>query len=253
MRTRDVWRCVAVLGLFVPQRAAADDNAKVESPKPAGAPLAVVKHHRVSDADDFGLIALLRRSTGPPANGPWGGDEKPPPEPTAAVQAMWKPPLDDAVASGLQLSGIGTSRGKASPTGAVAQVGTAGHGDGTLDLAAFDHRESRVREAHDVAPPKPPSPHLPMATILGVVQANVGRFGVCYEEGRRRDAMLHGRVVVKFVIDGHGLVAWASDAGSDLADASVVSCIVRAFDTLVFPESPDAMLTVLYPLVFRPP
>jgi hypothetical protein len=32
----------------------------------------------------------------------------------------------------------------------------------------------------------------------------------------------------------------------------VVSCVVRAFDALSFPESRDSAITVVYPLTFSP-
>jgi len=85
-----------------------------------------------------------------------------------------------------------------------------------------------------------------------VVRESFGRLDLCYETGLRRRPGLAGRVVVKFVISRSGAVALASDAGSDLGDADVVGCVVRAFDSMTFPESIDSSVTVVYPLVFTP-
>jgi hypothetical protein len=53
------------------------------------------------------------------------------------------------------------------------------------------------------------------------------------------------------VIGHDGAVVEAANESSDLADASVVSCITKAFTVLTFPRSGDATLTVVYPIVFR--
>jgi hypothetical protein len=57
---------------------------------------------------------------------------------------------------------------------------------------------------------------------------------------------------VRFVIDRSGAVTQAVDGGSDLPNADVVACVVRAFTTLSFPQPPDGLVTVVYPIVFTP-
>lgn len=57
---------------------------------------------------------------------------------------------------------------------------------------------------------------------------------------------------MKFVIDRSGSVATAADGGSTLADADVVACVVRAFQSLSFPQPEGGVVTVLYPLVLSP-
>jgi hypothetical protein len=64
--------------------------------------------------------------------------------------------------------------------------------------------------------------------------------------------MLSGRVTVKFVIDRSGGVSTVADGGSDIPDADVRSCVVRAFANLSFPAPENGSLFVTYPIVFSP-
>jgi hypothetical protein len=91
---------------------------------------------------------------------------------------------------------------------------------------------------------------LPTEVIQRIVRQNFGRFRLCYELGLRSNAALSGRVTVKFVIDRTGAVTVASDGGSDLPDASVVQCVVRAFGSLSFPSPSSGIVVVLFPIEF---
>jgi hypothetical protein len=94
--------------------------------------------------------------------------------------------------------------------------------------------------------------HLPPEIIQRIVRQNDGRYRLCYELGLRGNPNLSGRVTVKFAIDRSGAVAMASDGGSDLADAEVRSCVIRAFANLSFPAPENGTLFVSYPIVFSP-
>lgn len=59
-------------------------------------------------------------------------------------------------------------------------------------------------------------------------------------------------MAVKFVIDLEGHVSVAQDAGSDLPDSDVVSCVVEGFQKLQFPLPLGGIVTVVYPIVFNP-
>jgi TonB family protein len=62
-----------------------------------------------------------------------------------------------------------------------------------------------------------------------------------------------GRVAVRFVIGRDGQVQGAPlDGGSDLPDKAVVSCVLRAFASLSFPEPEGGIVTVVYPVIFSP-
>jgi hypothetical protein len=93
---------------------------------------------------------------------------------------------------------------------------------------------------------------LPPEVIQRIVRQNFARFRLCYENGLRNNPNLQGRVAVKFVIDRQGAVVMTSDGGSDLPDAGVVSCVVRGFGNLSFPQPEGGMVTVVYPIVFSP-
>jgi hypothetical protein len=175
-----------------------------------------------------------------------------PRDPSTPLGRMFTPSIDDATgAGGLRLSSTGS--GSAASTKVIAlgrAPRTVGEGDGVDRLDAFDHRGRLAEGAHTT--PARADKHLPPDVIERVIHENDGRFQSCYDLGLRRNAALRGRVVVKFVIDRPGTVAFAADAGSELPDDGVVACIVRTFDTLLFPEGADDVVTVVYPLVLTP-
>jgi hypothetical protein len=93
---------------------------------------------------------------------------------------------------------------------------------------------------------------LPTEVVQRIVRQNFGRLRLCYEDGLRTHPDLTGRVATRFVIDRSGAVALAADGGSDLPDQSVVSCVVRSFGTLTFPEPEGSVVQVVYPVIFVP-
>ncbi len=93
---------------------------------------------------------------------------------------------------------------------------------------------------------------LPAERIQHVVRMNQPRVRFCYEQGLRASPTLAGRVSVKFVIDGAGLVAAATDGGSDLPDRDVIACIVDAFREMTFPIPEGGLVTVVYPFALTP-
>jgi hypothetical protein len=175
-----------------------------------------------------------------------------PSDPSTALGQMWTPTIDDAIGSGgLRLSSAGHGAGATPAAIALGRAPrTIGDGDGVDDLDAFDRR-GRLTE-HAPTKVATADRHLPPDVIQRVVHENDGRFESCYDLGLRTNPGLRGRVVVKFVIDRTGTVAFAADVGSDLPDDGVVACVVRAFDSLVFPEVTDTVVTVVYPLVLSP-
>jgi hypothetical protein len=88
--------------------------------------------------------------------------------------------------------------------------------------------------------------------IQRVVRANFGRFRGCYENGLARNPTLQGRVTTRFLIARDGSVAYTADGGSDLPDANIVACVVRAFSGLSFPEPAGGTVSVDYPIAFSP-
>jgi hypothetical protein len=49
-----------------------------------------------------------------------------------------------------------------------------------------------------------------------------------------------------------GKVSNVADGGSDVPDAEVVSCTLKAFYDLEFPPPANGIVTVVYPIMFAP-
>ena len=96
------------------------------------------------------------------------------------------------------------------------------------------------------------SGRLPPEVIQRIVRQNFGRFRLCYENGLRNNPNLQGRVSVRFVIGRDGAISNVSNGGSDLPDSGVVSCIVRAYYGLSFPQPEGGIVTAVIPVMLSP-
>jgi hypothetical protein len=138
---------------------------------------------------------------------------------------------------------------------------------GTQTLATASAKADVTFEAETISEVEPgprlgaPSPgagasrvsgQLPREVIQRIVRQNFGRFRLCYQNGLRNNPNLQGRVAVRFVIGRDGAVSNVSNGGSDMPDAGVVSCVVRSFYGLSFPEPSGGIVTVTYPIMFAP-
>ncbi len=221
---------------------------------------------------------------------PWGRDQGN--DPLSATGNMWGDAIGDSFgAGGLGLSGVGEGGGgrgegiglgnapSPAPTTAtrgnpqpdarprspateesigLGNVGTVGHGAGTGTGQGFGSAQGRLSGAHANRVPSvrqgatTVSGRLPPEVIQRIVRQNFGRFRLCYENGLRTDPNLAGRVSVRFVIGADGLVKATTDGGSDLPSPAVVSCVVRGFTNLSFPQPEGGSVTVVYPIIFNP-
>jgi hypothetical protein len=96
------------------------------------------------------------------------------------------------------------------------------------------------------------SGRVPRSSIERAVSAQMHVILLCHGAGGPSSLRLGGDVRVVFVIDGHGHVSEAHEAGGTFADAAVRRCIADAFRGLTFPwPSNGAPQTVTYvvPLV----
>ncbi len=91
---------------------------------------------------------------------------------------------------------------------------------------------------------------MPPVVIQAIVRANFLTFRSCYNDGLKRDARLIGSVKARLVIDQQGKVKSVTDDGSDIPDAAVRDCALKAFRQLVFPAPEGGNVTVVYPIVF---
>ena len=212
------------------------------------------KREQLREATEFGMIGGL--SNAPVAT--FGTEEQ------SARGNMWGDKIADSLGAnglgvtatgpggggrgeGIGLNDIGGREALKATTAATATPGQGfGGGHGRLG-GAQQVGAPHIREGTATV-----NGRLPPEVIQRIVRQNFGRFKVCYSEGQRKAPNLQGRVATRLVINRDGSVATAQDAGSDLPDASVVACVVRAFASLSFPQPESGMVTVLYPLIFTP-
>jgi hypothetical protein len=93
---------------------------------------------------------------------------------------------------------------------------------------------------------------LPKEVISRILRQNHGRLRACYEAGLRANPNLQGRVTARFVIGRDGAMSNVANGGSDLPDAGVTTCAIRALYGLSFPQPEGGIVTVSYPVMFAP-
>ncbi|MFO0613280.1 MAG: AgmX/PglI C-terminal domain-containing protein [Polyangiaceae bacterium] len=214
----------------------------------------------IKDAQDFGMIGLLSTLRGDDntltAN--WA-DHAQGNDPFSTNGNMWADSLGASQgAGGLGLSSDGLGGGGRAENVALGDIGT-GHSLGNcFGPLCTGFSTGGSGGSHDAtnAPkirqkPVEGSTRIPAEVIQRVIQRNYGRFRGCYENGLKSNPALAGRVSVAMTIGADGSVNSVTNAGSDLPDAGVVSCIVRSFGGLNFP-APDAVVHIVYPLALSP-
>lgn len=220
----------------------------------------------LQDASSFGVIGLLAAGGGGDPNAPtvpWGGVDSLGNDARSALGNMWGQSIDESAgAGGLGLTGIGEGGGSKYEGIGLGAVGTIGHGQGLGTDQGFGpgggSSIGRNGRGHQTQSPKvrpmatTVSGRIPPEIIQRVVRQNFGRFRLCYENGLRNNPNLQGRVSVRFIIGRDGAVSSVGNGGSDLPDSSVVSCVVRAFYGLSFPQPDDGIVTVVYPIMLSP-
>lgn len=217
----------------------------------------------------LGLLATANISDPNAPTSPWGAESALGKDPMSANGSMWAATIGDAFGNGgLDLLGTGIGAGGTGTGVGLGPMGT-GHGGslfggpggmGTCigENCGTGHGSGLSRMAH-----KPVKPvmreqvttvngHIPADIIQRIVRQNFGRFRNCYDSGLRTNPALSGRIVTRFVIDRTGGVSTASDGGSDMPDRNVVSCVVRSFSGLSFPQPEGGIVTVSYPILFTP-
>ncbi len=222
----------------------------------------IARQAALKEAAEFGMIGLLNVGAGGDPNAPtapWGREESSGNDPMSARGNRWGDSIGDSFgAGGLGLSGVGEGGGGRGEGIGLGNIGTIGHGAGTGSGQGFGNGHGRLGGAHATKSPTlrqgttQVNGRLPPEVIQRIVRQNFGRFRLCYENGLRTNPNLTGRVAVKFVIDRSGAVSTAQDGGSDIPDRNVVSCVVRGFQNLSFPQPEGGIVTVVYPIIFNP-
>jgi hypothetical protein len=236
----------------------------VQGPKENPDPHIASRRELLEDASKFGMIGILNSGAGGDPRAPtasWGRDDSLGNDALSANGNMWGPDIGDAFgASALGLTGLGDGGGGNGEGIGLGNIGTIGNGAGTGTGQGFGVGRSsgHLRGAHRVASPtvrmgvSSVTGRLPPEVIQRIVRQNFGRFRLCYENGLRNNPNLQGRVAARFVIGRDGAVSNVGNGGSDLPDSAVVSCVVRAFYGLSFPQPENGIVTVTYPIVFGP-
>ncbi len=222
----------------------------------------LAKQAALQEAAQFGMIGLISTMGGGDPNAPtapWGREESSGQDEKSARGNMFGDTIGDSFgAGGLGLSGVGEGGGGRGEGIGLGNFGGLGHGAGTGTGQGIGSGRGRLGGGHQVKSPRiregatSVNGRLPPEVIQRIVRQNFGRFRLCYENGLRNNPNLQGRVTVKFVIDRSGAVAMTADGGSDIPDGGVVSCVVRGFGNLSFPQPEGGMVTVVYPVMFSP-
>lgn len=220
----------------------------------------IARSNALREASTFGMIGLINSASGGDPNAPtapWGRDDSLGNDPISARGNMWGDEIGDAFgANGLGLSGIGEGAGGKGEGIGLGSIGTLGHGAGIGTNQGFSNGHGRLSGGHKMKVPTvrygitSVTGRLPAEVIQRIVRQNYGRFRVCYEAGLRGNPNLQGRVSVRFIIGRDGSVSNVGNGGSDLPDPNVVSCVIRAFYGLSFPEPKDGIVSVIYPIMF---
>ena len=222
----------------------------------------IAQRTALRDAAEFGMIGVLNTGAGGDPNAPtapWARDDSLGNDPMSARGNMWGDSIGESFgAGGLGLSGVGEGGGRFGEGIGLGSIGTIGHGDGTGTGPGFGSGHGRPGGSH--APRAPQvrigateiKGSLPPEVIQRIVRQNYGRFRLCYENGLRTNPSLQGRVAVRFVIGRDGAVSNVSNGNSDMPDAAVVACVIRAYYTLAFPQPEGGIVTVVYPIMFSP-
>ena len=244
-----------------PNTKATNNRYGVQGPKDNPDPH-IARQAALKEAAEFGIIGLLNSGAGGDPNAPtapWGRDDSLGSDALSARGNMWGADIGESFgAGGLGLSGIGEGGGGRGEGIGLGSIGTLGHGSGTGSGQGFGNGSGRLSGDHKAKAPQvrmgatTVSGRLPPEVIQRIVRQSFGRFRLCYENGLRNNPNLQGRVAVRFVIDRSGAVSSTGNGGSDLPDSSVVSCVVRSFSGLSFPQPEGGIVTVVYPISFAP-
>jgi outer membrane biosynthesis protein TonB len=85
--------------------------------------------------------------------------------------------------------------------------------------------------------------------VLRVIRKSLPGMKFCYDEARKKDSTLSGKMKVSFVIDGNGSVTEVK-ATEGIA-TEMDDCVSRKFAQLKFPSPSDGnAVEVSYPLIF---
>lgn len=221
------------------------------------------RERALADAQQFGMIGLIATLDGSDPNtpiAPWGSVAQGNDAQNHLGNFWGEEPGNAFGYGGLGLSGTGETgggNGEGIGLSSIGGLGFCGLNCGGRLANGFSSARLSLRHKPTGVGMRPSGEtkvggRIPPEVIQRVVRQNFGRMRACYEPALRSNPNLQGRVAVKFVIGRDGSVGSASNGGSDLPDSGVVSCVVRAFYGISFPQPEDGIVTVTYPIMFTP-
>jgi tetratricopeptide (TPR) repeat protein len=234
-----------VMAAASPAPAPAAPPAPTEASKPA--PLREEERaEKPKDANEFGTIGQLNSDAPSTPMEPAPSIRS---RAVAAAKGGSASASDSAAATGASSISMFSGRGVGDAFGGgglgLAGIGTGGGGRDRLGGSQKSAAPTIRVGALEV------QGQLPREVVQRIVRQQFGHFRLCYERGAERNPGLEGRVNARFVIDKTGAVSSVRDAGSDLPDPAVVSCVLAAFSPIAFPQPEDSgLVTVLFPLTF---
>jgi hypothetical protein len=89
---------------------------------------------------------------------------------------------------------------------------------------------------------------LPAALVLRALRGSHGRLRACYARGLAVNPALHGSLELRFQVGSDGHAADVRLAGSDVTDAGVVACVVRAVQGISVPAPTLGAARVMLPV-----
>ena len=96
-----------------------------------------------------------------------------------------------------------------------------------------------------------PFPGYSAGALKEAFEKNAAKLLACFVPAHKKDPKLRGHVNVRFEIGSNGRVKTAEDHESNLPDARVVQCVVKAVKTLQFPKPESGNVTIVYPFIFH--
>ena len=200
----------------------------------------IARQAALREAAEFGMIGLLNTGAGGDPNAPtapWGRDDSLGNDPMSARGNMWGDSIGDSFgAGGLGLSGIGEGGGGRGEGIGLGSIGTIGHGAGTGTGQGFGSGHGRLGGSHSHARAAGPHGRDARSTAGSRPRSSSASFArtTAVSASATRTACATTRTCrvafrCRFVIGRDGAVSNVSNGGSDMPDAAVVQCVVRAY------------------------
>jgi len=86
--------------------------------------------------------------------------------------------------------------------------------------------------------------------VQRIAGQGLGQAQRCYEDARKHDPNLAGRIFVVLTVGATGKVWRVKAKDTEIRDPHVISCVESAFYMLSFPAQEQSVVEVTYPIVF---